>query len=316
MDSKHFTLDDFRKQIEIEEEEQYERPRQSYGSDTSTHPYLSITLVGRSLSAVSLSGNILFKADATYDDYKAAKAATSEIELLKVFQCKEVAPAKVTESELKIAVANNMTVLSSLSLFEVKDGCIYLKGINRSLPALLADRFITIAKAYNYNEEAIEEDDEFLGLKRFFMWCCLNPRAEVADDLYGFLVKNSFRITKQGFFVALRNVVTVAGESTKLVQFVSNAYNKIKAVWKKNPENYVVLEDASGYSLYRSATGIPSNSIGNLATLYKDLPNMLGNHFTDAHTGTFDIRIGKVVSMPPEECSWSRADCAEAGLAM
>jgi hypothetical protein len=31
----------------------------------------------------------------------------------------------------------------------------------------------------------------------------------VANDLYDFLARNSFRITKQGFFVALRNVVTV-----------------------------------------------------------------------------------------------------------
>ena len=45
-----------------------------------------------------------------------------------------------------------------------------------------------------------------------------------------------------------------------------------------------------------------------------DLPNMKENRFTDAHTRTFDIRIGKVVNMPSEECNWSRADCNHAGL--
>jgi hypothetical protein len=40
--------------------------------------------------------------------------------------------------------------------------------------------------------------------------------------------------------------------------------------------------------------------IGILSELYLDLPNMKENRFTDAHTRTFDIRIGKVVNMPSE----------------
>ncbi len=80
------------------------------------------------------------------------------------------------------------------------------------------------------------------------MWCCLNPRAEVAHELYRFLQENSFRITKQGFFVALRNVVTLHG-SNELVQFVSNTYNKVKAVWKKSPDNYHVFLENGEYVL-------------------------------------------------------------------
>jgi hypothetical protein len=41
---------------------------------------------------------------------------------------------------------------------------------------------------------------------------------------------------------------------------------------------------------------------------------MAENRFTDDWTKTFDIRIGKVVSMPTEECNWSTQDCAAAGL--
>jgi hypothetical protein len=77
------------------------------------------------------------------------------------------------------------------------------------------------------------------------MWCCLNPRAEVADKLFNFLKKNAFGITKQGFFVALRNVVTLHG-SNELVHFVSNAYNKVKAVWKKNPTDYFIFLQEDG----------------------------------------------------------------------
>jgi hypothetical protein len=188
-------------------------------------------------------------------------------------------------------------------------------------------------------------DDEYQSLKRFFMWCCLNPRAEVADKLYNFLKRNSFKITKQGFFVALRNVVTLHG-STELVQFVSNAYNKVKAVWKKSPDAYEVYlkdgqysfihiddtyttelmegeewydEEIDEYvtsedeevSVKRSDLG---ELIGNLTDLYLDLPNRAENRFTDAHTQTFDIRIGRPVNMDPGACRWNTDDCGAEGL--
>jgi hypothetical protein len=96
--------------------------------------------------------------------------------------------------------------------------------------------------------ECLNDDDDYVALKNFFMWCCLNPRAEVAHELYRFLNENSFRITKQGFVVALRNVVTLHG-SPELVHFVSNAYNKVKAVWKKNPDHYSVFLQDGEYKL-------------------------------------------------------------------
>ncbi len=48
--------------------------------------------------------------------------------------------------------------------------------------------------------------------------------------------------------------------------------------------------------------------------LYLDLPNRAENRFTDDWTKTFDIRIGRTVSMPMSECNWSTQDCAAAGL--
>jgi hypothetical protein len=142
----------------------------------------------------------------------------------------------------------------------------------------------------------------------------LNPRAEVADKLYEFLNKNSFRITKQGFFVALRNVVTLY-DSNELVQFISNSYIKVKSVWKKNPDKFNVYDD-NGYVLVdsqRQNHGY-NNFVGNLKELYLDLPNRQENRFTDDYSRTFDIRIGRVVNMPMDKCSWSTEDCAEAGL--
>jgi hypothetical protein len=200
------------------------------------------------------------------------------------------------------------------------------------------------------NRYMLAADDEYQSLKRFFMWCCLNPRAEVADKLYNFLKKNSFKITKQGFFVALRNVVTLHG-GTELVQFVSNAYNKVKAVWKKSPDAYEVYLKDGQYSFIHigdtyttemvdcqdddyefedcdSCEGCDENCereitvkrydlgehIGNLTELYLDLPNRAENRFTDAHTKTFDIRVGRPVSMDPGACRWNTDDCGAEGL--
>jgi hypothetical protein len=179
----------------------------------------------------------------------------------------------------------------------------------------------------------------------------------VADELYRFLVDNSFRITKQGFFVALRNVVTLHG-SNELVKFVSEVYTKIKAVWKKSPNDYHVIllpngdykfihytemtkeytdkcdtcggtgdwydEEYEEYTMCYDCDGegevtytdrnYEGTDLGVLTDLYLDLPNRAENRFTDDWTKTFDIRIGKVVSMPMEQCNWSTQDCAAAGL--
>ena len=44
------------------------------------------------------------------------------------------------------------------------------------------------------------------------------------------------------------NVVTLHG-SNELVHFVSNAYNKVKAVWKKSPNDYTVFLQNGDYKL-------------------------------------------------------------------
>jgi hypothetical protein len=263
------------------------------------------------------------------------------------------------EYEKVKAVQRGAEYLATLEQFEMKSGSLYLKGINRSLPPLLVEEFLEVVGRHNGTD-----NDEFLALQRFFMWCCLNPRAEVADKLFNFLKKNAFGITKQGFFVALRNVVTLHG-STELVHFVSNAYNKVKAVWKKKPdEYYVFLENGEykmihGEAMYKKETGtcsycdgsgtisceehdedgnfdyddscecyecdgtgeyedivlaVKGENIGNLTELYLDLPNRAENRYTDAHTRTFDIRIGRPVDMPMEQCRWNTDDCGAEGL--
>lgn len=350
----NFTLSWFKRQAELEnliiEEQQLKNAvlRQQVGdvpttTDTTTpmnygNPCKSVKLVNDLLIVVLQDGSVLSKTDATADDFNRVRNAVSESSVFDIMATPELREERQKqEAEVKRlqTLQQGIKKLEGLDDFEIDGNSVKLRGTGRTMPQLLVERFIEIVDAYEmdpYND--VTDDEEYQALKRFFMWCCLNPRAEVANDLYDFLNSNSFRITKQGFFVALRNVVTVHG-GTELVQFVSNVYNKVKAVWKKSPDDYTVFLKNGEYKLvhysdlYETVEGYDDETgdsyedevavnhgekIGGLTELYLDLPNRHENRFTDAHTRTFDIRIGRVVNMPPNECNWSTADCAHAGL--
>ena len=218
-------------------------------------PYLNVKLINDVLTVVLNNGDVISKINATSEDYYNVKKAASVDEIVQVMSDRDACAEKVQkEIEFEKAKTFNdgFSTLVETGDFELKEGSIYLKGINRSLPQLLVERFVDIvntAKYYaGFGAINLEENDEYQGLKRFFMWACLNPRAEVADKLYDFLNKNTMKITKQGFFIALRNVVTIHG-GDDFVHFVSNAYNKVKAVWKKSPNNYVVFLHNGEYKL-------------------------------------------------------------------
>lgn len=283
-------------------------------------PYNSVKLVNDVLTIVLSDGNIIVKPQATQEDFINVRKATTEEEILIITSGKEVVEEKkkiAKETQKILALKDGINKLAKFKDFEIKDESVYLKGIDRSLPQLLIEKFLEIVEKCK-TEKILQKNEEYNSHKRFFMWCCLNPRAEVADQLYRFLMKNSFNLTKQGFFVALRNVVTLqTEEDNEIVHFVSNSYNKIKAVWKHSPDKYEVVKFNGEYKLEKTKKNNTEHSgewIGNLKELYLDLPNMKENRFTDAHTHSFDIRVGKVVNMPMEDCNWNTADCGHSGL--
>lgn len=220
-------------------------------------PYLRVQLANDTLTVVLMDGTVLSKPGATEDDYYAIIEAKDVYEIHAIIGSKDVVAdvekMKAEAARIK-ALQKGIELLASLPDFTVEGNSVYLKGTSRSMPQLLVEKFIEIVdrvkyhKGFGFTPDALNEDDDYLAHKNFFMWCCLNPRAEVANELYRFLTENSFKITKQGFFVALRNVVTLHG-SPELVYFVSNAYNKVKAVWKKNPDDYTIFLQEGEYKL-------------------------------------------------------------------
>jgi len=226
---------------------------------TSEQPlYKNLKLVNDTLTVVMANGDIFSKPGATEQDYFTVSLAQTKSDILKVVMTPEVADQRIAadaELKRKQALLKGIKLLEDLEDFIVEDNVVYLAGTSRSLPQLLVEKFIEIVHRVGEQmadertfEETLNQDEEYLAHKRFFMWCCLNPRAEVANELYRFLTDNSFKITKQGFFVALRNVVTLHG-SPELVHFVSNTYNKVKAVWKKSPDKYTVFLKDGEYIL-------------------------------------------------------------------
>ena len=220
-------------------------------------PCLRIQLVNDTLTVVLNDGSVLSKPGATEEDFHAVGNARSVHEVHAIIASREVAAdveALRAETARIKALQQGIELLAVLPDFRVEGTTVYLNGTSRSLPQLLVEKFIEVVDRVG-NEPSQEDfntqlnqDDEYIALKNFFMWCCLNPRAEVAHELYRFLAENSFRITRQGFVVALRNVVTLHG-SPELVHFISNTYNKVKAVWKKNPGEYTVFLQDGEYKL-------------------------------------------------------------------
>lgn len=218
---------------------------------SSSKPYLNVKMVNDVLTIVMNDGSIFSKPNSTVDDFQAVKSAETEYEIMCIIGSKQVFEDKQIElNDVKRtnALLKGIEVLKNHPEFIVVENCVYFKDISRTLPQIMVEELIELVLELEETGQSLADNEKYQSLNRFFMWCCLNPRPEVANELYRFLKDNSFRITKQGFFVALRNVVTLHG-SPELVHHVSNCYNKVKAIWKKNPNNYTVFIKDGEYSL-------------------------------------------------------------------
>jgi len=273
-------------------------------------PYKNIKLINDVLVIVTNSGDVLSKTEATNNDFLLVTQCITEEEIMAVISSPEVvAERKEQEKEVKKmeALVQGIEVLKDLDDFDVREDAVYLKGIERSMPQLLVEKFIEVVHNIDKStEEVIPNYNSYVdysSLKKFWLKCCMNPNAQSSEDLYKFLAKHKFKIDRHGNFYAYRRVRSLSNSNKELVEFVSNAYTKVKAVWKKNCENFVVLENGGKYSFEKVNNKLThkGNIVGNLKELYVDLPNYQSNSYTSAHTGQEDYRIGSVISMPRDE---------------
>lgn len=277
--------------------------------------YKMLSLVNNNLTIVLQDGSIISKSNATENDVQEIKLATTESEILRIVKDVNIQQEKITEELTREDIemySEGFELFKYLDDFYTEGNTVYLSGTNRSLPDLLVKKFIEIITRVDkvFSEESLQEklnkNEEYLSHKKFFMWCCLNPNAQSAEDLYGFLEKHNMKIDRHGNFYAYRRVKTVGNDSKELVDFISNTYNKIKAVWKKSPKKFkvVTVPDSKKYELKQSDFNVENTEyicLGDLEYLYLNLPNMKENRYTSAHTGEEDYRVGNVISMPRNE---------------
>ena len=270
--------------------------------------YKTAKLINNVINVILRDGTILTRVGVDKYFFEQIKSATTEQEIRDIFVPKEkIAQKKVDEEKIEIVkkeIEETKVLLKGIDLlknspeFEMKDSSVYLKGIDRTIPKLLVEQFVKLFSKYEGLK--VEKTDEFLALKKFWLKCCLNPNAQSAEDLYLFLSKHQFKIDRHGNFYAYRRVVSQNTSTDKdLVDFISNAYNKVKAVWKKSPKNFEVFNDNDYVIVDSSKQNHGYNKhVGNLKDLYENLPNMEENSYTDAQTHSFKYRVGEIISMP------------------
>jgi hypothetical protein len=272
--------------------------------------YRTIRLVNSSLTIVLYDGTVLNKPDATTDDYNYCIAAKTVEEIRHIISdTKNVKSVPKVEEEPVIVTAKEVETikkgyeaLRDLSDFKIEDGCVYWGDIKRSLPQQLVEAICKLVESEGAG--GLYTNEQYLSLKKFWLKCCLNPNAQSAEDLYTFLSNHKFKIDRHGNFYAYRRVKSKHTNQVdkELMEFVSNAYTKVKAVWKYNPKHFTVHNKDNEYRIQdtrkKNYESHKDGLIGNLATMYLDITNTPGLHYTSAHTGLEDYRIGEVISMP------------------
>ena len=273
-------------------------------------PYSGLKLVNDVLTITLNNGDVIVKPCATQEDFIAVRNAYSEEDIFIVTAGKEIVEENKKEQKeynKAIALKDGIDKLAHFKDFKIIDDSVYLKGVDRSLPQLLVEKFLEIInyeKGEDFERGEIYNYPEYLALKQFWLKCCLNPNANSAEDLYTFLSFHQFKIDKHGNFYAYRRVVSKANVNKELVDFVSNAYNKVKAVWKKNPASYNVHKkvDEGYFFMPESNTSHKGQEdisfLGNLKELYLNLPDLQENSYTSSHTGIENYHVGSIVSMP------------------
>ena len=193
-----------------------------------------------------------------------------------------------------------------------KGASVYIPTISElSMPEDLVTAFLKAEK-----EGDKEKVQTYLN---FWTLVSLNPDSRCRQNLFWFLNKYGMRISRSGLFVGYRNVlVKKAGSNidATLAHAISSEYSRIKFTSKKSPKDYVLCKEGTEF-VAKKATSIKDedNVVGPLDKLYISLSNVeIATVYTDAHSRTFEIKIGEIVSMPREKCDSIQEHSCSRGL--
>lgn len=264
---------------------------------------MKILKIDSTVTVITDDGQVI-SAQCTDEQFKEVYAfvRANDVEAVKNMLVPELCAEEKKFVQKKHIAENIFTMTKDMPhLFSVTGNALYRQGIVLSVPEELALAYVEAYQNYldSTSDLDFEETEEFQAIDRFWMWCSLNPNAESREDLFRFLQHHEMQITNQGMFLAYRRVVSRNAENKGLVGFVSSNYVKVKANWKKSPKSYYVYEKDGMLQLVHmdSVSDVVGDDYtytykGTLEQLYLDLPNLMQEQFTDAHTKTMDYRIG------------------------
>lgn len=225
----------------------------------------------------------------------------------KIVEAREEEERKIEESKkYNSELQNKIDVLEGLNI-SYRDDAFYYGSLPISMPEYLVDKF------YEYHLD----NDMVDSLTNFWRLCALNPNPEARQDAFKYFTGNdNFAITPKGYIVGYRNVnIHSSGFDKVLVKFVGESVAKVKR-WKKSTKNYDVYELDRIYNLIdlKKKQTLPKGAIklGNLREMNDDSNSQ--TVYTDAHTGTFRIKIGELVTMNRSRCDHNRANDCSMGL--
>lgn len=198
---------------------------------------------------------------------------------------------------------------------------VYVKGIKVPLPEVLIKEFATRRRSTPDTE----------ALVNFWSLCCLNPDVRTRENLFKFCETHGIRLTDKGYLIVYRNANRKAEEGKSKYQrptptkdslnisgFVSESYLKVKSQ-KKGPGSFQVVKQEDSTLAYTKTPKDTDTILGNLKEMYEEgktanpteIEVEIKQVFTDAHSGTTTIEIGKPVALeeeaidtdPEQECS-------------
>lgn len=187
-------------------------------------------------------------------------------------------------------------------------GHVYLSGYSVPIPVQLADAIYSVG---------YEGEDKYTldSLVNFWKWALLNPNQKARVDLFKWFDTGEFVITNEGFVIAYRNLnIHRIGINEAMENFVNKHFLLLKQE-KDSPDNYYVVIHDDEYKLVHVDDETLGQKIDKLSVLYADIrTNNDSTIYTDNHTGTMRIRMGKEVTMPREECDENHEIGCSSGL--
>lgn len=271
--------------------------------EVAKKPYKKLLYTNGSITAVFHDGVVITKKGCDAECFNRAKDAYSDdvlrTLLLPAPELVKQPTEAYTKEELQLVKANIHSVVEHED-FEAVEDDIFLKGVKLPIPPIVLASFIELVEKLNapFVTNKTELAEKFEALKMFWRWTALNPIESSRNDLYTFIKRNDISITTNGLLPLYRRVVTVGNSNKELVKFISEQYAKLKK-WKKSPRNYNVVQEnvTDKYELRLGNEGLVlgcQKMVGNLETLYLDLPNMTENIYTDGRTRKMVIKIGEI----------------------